>query len=78
MQTLRRRYWLEVGLAGVAAALTVLTLVTREWIELIFGVDPDRGSGALEWGIVLGVGAIAVISALAARAERRRVVALSS
>jgi len=74
MQMLRFRFWLECALAGLATALTALTLIEREWIEVVFGIDPDRGSGALEWGIVLvGVG-IAVTSAMAARIERRRVV----
>ena len=73
MRTLRRRYWFELGLAVLAGALAVLTLVNHEWIEVAFGVDPDQGSGALEWGIVFATAGIAVISGLAARAERRRV-----
>jgi hypothetical protein len=75
MRTIRRRYWFELGLAVLAGALAVLTLVNREWIEVAFGVDPDQGSGALEWGIVFALAGIAVISALAARGERRRVAA---
>ena len=52
MRTTRRRYWFELGLAVLAGALAVLTLINHEWIEVAFGVDPDQGSGALEWGIV--------------------------
>ena len=43
----RRRFWIEGFCALVGAALFVLTLFSREWIELAFGVDPDGGSGAL-------------------------------
>jgi hypothetical protein len=74
MRTIRRRYWFELGLAVLAGALAVLTLVNREWIEVVFGVDPDEGSGALEWGIVVALGGVALISAVVARAERRRVI----
>jgi len=74
MRTIRRRYWFELSLAVLAGALAVLTLVNREWIELVFGVDPDEGSGALEWGIVFALGGVALISAVVARAERRRVI----
>jgi len=74
MRTIRRRYWFELGLAVLAGALAVLTLVNREWIEVVFGIDPDEGSGALEWGIVFALGGVALISAVVARAERRRVI----
>ena len=48
----RRRFYVEVVLAGLTGALTLLTLITREWIEAIFRVDPDGGNGSLEWAIV--------------------------
>ena len=68
-RAVRRRYWVEVGLAIATAALLVLTLTTREWIELLFGVDPDGGSGALEWAIVAVLAVLTLVSAFAARRE---------
>ena len=56
---LRWRFWLETGMAIVTSILFVITLVQRSWIETIFGVDPDSGSGALEWLIV---GALLVVT----------------
>jgi hypothetical protein len=73
MHSVRRRYWVAVGLAILASGLLILTLLSKEWIELLFGVDPDRGSGALEWAIVGFTGGVAIISAFAARWEWRRV-----
>jgi hypothetical protein len=75
MRTTRRRYRFELGLAVLAGALAVLTLINHEWIEVVFRVDPDQGSGALEWGIVVAMAAIALVSGLAARADRRRLAA---
>ena len=56
---LRRHFWLETGLAIVTSIWFVLTLAQRDWIEFVFGVDPDQGNGTLEWLIV---GALLVVS----------------
>ncbi|HEV2071446.1 MAG TPA: hypothetical protein VGR26_16785 [Acidimicrobiales bacterium] len=70
---LRRRFWIEAGLAVTTALLTVLTLISREWIEVLFGVDPDHGSGALEWALVAaGFVATAVCSVMARLEWTRR------
>jgi hypothetical protein len=68
----RIRFWLETALAVTAAGLAILTLISREWIELVFGVDPDRGSGAFEWAIVAALFVASVALALTARWDRRR------
>ena len=46
------RFWLEVGLASVTGILFLVTLIWKDWIEIVFGVEPDAGSGMLEWLIV--------------------------
>lgn len=61
---LRRRFWLETGLAIVTGILFVITLVQRDWIEVVFGVDPDSRSGALEW-LMVGVLLVATIALFA-------------
>jgi len=59
-------------LAIASAALLVITLVWKDWIEIVFRVDPDVGSGAVEWAIVgLTVLLTLAFSALA-RSEWRR------
>jgi hypothetical protein len=49
---LRRRFWLETALAIITGILFIITLVQRDWIEVVFNVDPDNRSGSLEWLIV--------------------------
>jgi len=49
---LRRRFWLETALAVVTSILLVITLVWNDWIEIVFGVDPDNNNGTFEWFIV--------------------------
>jgi hypothetical protein len=66
------------ALAVLNGLLAVVTVVWRDWIELVFGVDPDGGSGAAEWLIVLVLGIISVVSALAARSEWRQLAASTS
>jgi hypothetical protein len=65
---------LELGLAVASAALAVVTLISREWIELVFGVDPDGGSGSLEWLIVASLLALSIAMYAIARWERRALV----
>ena len=57
------RMVIEYILAAVFVVLAVITLTTPQWIEALFGIDPDRGSGALEWVIVTLFGLLAVVAA---------------
>ena len=52
---MRFRMWLEIILASTTGVLFLLTLVSRDWIEVLFGLDPDGGNGTLEWLIVGGL-----------------------
>ena len=72
MRTTRSLLFIELTLAIASAALFALTLVWRDWIEEVFGVDPDAGSGALEWAIVAGLAMLAIVLALGACHEWRR------
>ena len=84
MPSVRGRFWIEFGLAVSSGVLLVLALVRQDWIESLFGVDPDRGNGSLEWELpVVLLIATVTFSAIARlewveaahaarRAERRR------
>jgi hypothetical protein len=49
---LRPRYWAEVTTSASSALLFLLTLARPDWIEAIFEVEPDGGSGEFEWVLV--------------------------
>ena len=66
------RFWIEAVCAVLGMALFVLTLITREWFELLTGIDPDGGSGALELALAFGLLAVSAVSGLAARHHYRR------
>jgi len=67
----RTRLWLEGIGAAVALFLGTLTLIVPDWLEEVFGFDPDRHSGAAEWLIALGFAAVSATLALLARRDRR-------
>jgi hypothetical protein len=68
----RRRFWVEAALSAAATILAIITVISREWIEILTGWDPDHGDGSLEWAIVAVLGLAALASGVAARLEWRR------
>jgi hypothetical protein len=66
------RFWVEAILAGLGLVLFVVTLFSREWFELLTGLDPDGGNGSLEIVLAAIPLAIATASALLARRDYRR------
>ena len=71
----RRSVWevrAEVVTGIACAVLGLTTLVWSEWIEAIFGVDPDHGNSSLEWAVVVVLLVAAVALWARAREVRRR------
>jgi hypothetical protein len=68
-RTLRRRFWAEAALAMLSAFLVFLTALWKDWIEIVFRVDPDHHSGALEWVVVLTFVAATIACGALARRE---------
>ena len=66
-----RRARVERVVAVLSALLAVVTLVWPQWIELLTGADPDGGNGSLEWAVVGGLAAIALVSSALALREVR-------
>jgi hypothetical protein len=71
-RTIRARFRVEVGLCFLSLVLLVVTLIWRDWIEVVFRVDPDAGSGSLEWFVAVGCGAAALILAVVSSREWRQ------
>ena len=72
LSKLRTRFWIEIGLTILSGFLFTLTFFQKEWIEVVFRIDPDQGSGALEWFIVVGLLTMTIAFALLAHSEWRR------
>jgi hypothetical protein len=51
----------EAAAGALFGLLGVVTIFWRDWIEAIFGWDPDHHSGSLEWVIVAGLLLAAVL-----------------
>ena len=70
----RGRIWAETIVGGFAAVMAVVTIFWRDWLEAVFGWDPDHHNGSAEWLIVLGLAIVAAVLLPLARWERRRLV----
>lgn len=63
----------EVLSSAFLGLLTILTVTVPQWIEVVTGVDPDAGSGLLEWAaVVVCMSVAAVIGLDAGRRLRTR------
>jgi hypothetical protein len=69
---LRRRFWVEAALAALTGVAALGTIFAKDWIEIVFGGDPDHGNGSLEWAVVAALAVVAGVFSLIARAEWRR------
>jgi hypothetical protein len=69
----RTLFLLESGLAAGAMVLALVTAFWPDWIELLFGIDPDGHSGSLEWVIVAALVVAGLTLAILARLEWRRI-----
>ena len=68
----KARFYLEAVLAALTTGLFVLTLISRNWIEIVFGIEPDEGNGSLEWLIVALLLVVSVALIALARRDWRR------
>jgi hypothetical protein len=62
-------FWSEVLLASFSAFLVVLTAVWHDWVEGIFGFDPDHHDGSFEWQLVVVCCVSTVLFGVLARRE---------
>ena len=51
-----------LAIGALALGVVILTALEPAWIEALAGFDPDGGSGAAEWVIVLVLGALALVA----------------
>lgn len=72
LNSLRRRFWIELGAASVTLFVFAITVANSAWIELVFGVDPDNRSGALEWALAASLTLVVVAVFLLMRHEWSR------
>jgi len=62
-------FWLGTATATVSGVLFSLTLFFRDWIEILFRIEPDHHSGAVEVVILFASATITAASIAFARRE---------
>ncbi|MCW2909742.1 MAG: transporter permease [Actinomycetia bacterium] len=68
----RWRLRVTAGCAALSWVLFAVTLAVPDWIEAVLRVNPDQGSGSLEWAIAGVLFAAAVGLSGITRREWRR------
>jgi len=71
-RAIRQRFYFEAALAAASLLLLLVTLLWKDWIEILFRVDPDAGNGAVEYIVCLALLVTAAASGWLARTEWRR------
>ena len=66
---------MQLAFALVSAALTVLAAIIPRWIEELTGLNPDGGSGLLEWGLAVLFAAASIGFGIGSFRTRRRLAA---
>lgn len=73
----RVRLWAELVAGLVSGLLGLLTLMWRDWIEVL-GWEPDGGSGMAEWAVVAVFFVTAGVLGVSARLRWRRLSAAAA
>ena len=71
-RAMRFRFWLEIGMATITGIMFLITLIVRDWIEVVFNVSLDNYSGSAEWMIVGVLFVVTITLSVLARYEWRR------
>jgi DNA-binding CsgD family transcriptional regulator len=68
-----RRFWVTACLAFASGVFSVITPMRPDWIEWVFGFNPDNRNGFVEWAIVLCLVTTTAILSFVAGHEWRRI-----
>jgi hypothetical protein len=71
-------FWIEAALASFCTFLVLFTAAWPDWVEGVFGFDPDRHDGGFEWELAIVCCVLAATFAWLARRERRKAAPASS
>jgi hypothetical protein len=53
--------WVEVLLGLISTVFLVLTILLPDWLEVLFRLAPDAGTGSAEWGLALSLAAMSIL-----------------
>jgi hypothetical protein len=62
------RFWIETVLGVLTAVVLMMTVSMPDWLERIFGFEPDGGDGSTEWGWAISL----VIATIVLLVDARR------